>query len=29
MLRSDLCNFSDPYIVVKRNITITDPNNDA
>ena len=27
MLRSDLCNFSDEYIVVKETITVTDPNN--
>ena len=27
MLRSDLCDFSDAYIVVKGNITITNPNN--
>ena len=24
MLRSDICDFSDAYIVVKRNITVTD-----
>ena len=29
MLRSDLCDFSDAYIVVKGKITVTDPNNDA
>ena len=29
MLRSDLCDFSDTYIVVKETITVTDPNNDA
>ena len=29
MLRSDLCNFSDAYIVVKETFTVTDPNNDA
>ena len=29
MLRSDLCNYNDPYIVAKRTITVTDPNNDA
>ena len=29
MLRSDLCDFSDVYIVVKGTITVTDPNNDA
>ena len=27
MLRSDLCNFSDAYIVVKGEITVTNPNN--
>ena len=27
MLRSDLCDFSDAYIVVKGTITITDPND--
>ena len=27
MLRSDLCNFSDAYIVVKGNITVTNLNN--
>ena len=27
MLRSDLCDFSDAYIVVKGIITVTDPNN--
>ena len=27
MLRSDLCDFSDAYIVVKGNITVTDPGN--
>ena len=26
MLRSDLCDFSDAYIVVKRNITVTKKN---
>ena len=26
MLRSDLCDFSDVYIVVKGKITVTDPN---
>ena len=26
MLRSDLCDFSDAYIVVKGTITVTDPN---
>ena len=29
MLRSDLCDFSDAYIVVKETFTVTDPNNDA
>ena len=27
MLRSDLCDFSDAYIVVKVDITVTNPNN--
>ena len=27
MLRSDLCDFSDAYVVVKGNITVGDPNN--
>ena len=27
MLRSDLCDFSDAYIVVKGTITVTEPNN--
>ena len=27
MLRSDLCNFRDAYIVVKGNINTTDPDN--
>ena len=27
MLRSDLCDLSDAHIVVKRTITVTDPNN--
>ena len=27
MLRSDLCNFSDAYIVVKGTITVTNPDN--
>ena len=27
MLRSDLCDFSDAYIVIKGTITITDPDN--
>ena len=29
MLRSDLCDFNDAYIVVKGNITVTNPNNNA
>ena len=28
MLRSDLCDFSDAYIVVKGKIIVTNPNND-
>ena len=27
VLRSDLCDFSDPYIVVKGTVTVTNPNN--
>ena len=27
MLRSDLCDFSDAYIVVKEEITVTNPDN--
>ena len=27
MLRCDLCNYSDAYIVVKGNIIVTDPDN--
>ena len=27
MLRSDLCDYSDAYIVVKGMITVADPNN--
>ena len=27
MLRADLCNFSDAYIVVKGDIAVTEPNN--
>ena len=27
MLRSDLCDFSDAYILVKGTITVTDPVN--
>ena len=29
MLRSDLCDFSDAYIVVKGTITVTNPDNKA
>ena len=29
MLRSDLCDYSDSYIVVNGNIIVTNPNNDA
>ena len=29
MLRSDLCNCSDAYIVVKGTITVKDPDNNA
>ena len=29
MLRSDWCDYSDGYIVVKGDITVTDPANDA
>ena len=29
MLRSNLCDFSDPDIIVKGNVTVTDPNNNA
>ena len=29
MLRSDLCDYSDTYIVVKGKITVTNPDNDA
>ena len=29
MLRSDLCDFSDTYVVVKETIIVTDPNNNA
>ena len=28
MLRSDLCDFSYAYIVVKGDIAVTEPNND-
>ena len=27
MLRSDLCDFSDAYIVVKGSITVVEPDN--
>ena len=27
LLRSDLCNFSDAYIIVKEIIAVTNPNN--
>ena len=27
-LQSDLCDYSDAYIVAKGTITVTDPNND-
>ena len=27
MLRSDLCDFSDAYIVMKGDITVTEPDN--
>ena len=27
MLRSDLCDYSDAYIVLKGNITVTNPDN--
>ena len=27
MLRSDLCNYSNAYIVAKGDITVTNPNN--
>ena len=29
MLRSDLCDFSDAYVVVEEKNTVTNPNNDA
>ena len=29
MLRSDLCNYSDAYIVVEGKITVTTPDDDA
>ena len=29
MLRSDLCDFNDAYIVVKGTITVTNPDNNA
>ena len=29
MLKSDLCDFSNPYIVVEGTITVTDPIDEA
>ena len=29
MLRSDLCDYSDAYILVKGKITVTNPNNNV
>ena len=29
VLRPDLCNYSDAYIVMKGTITVTDPDNDS
>ena len=29
MLRSDLCDYSDAYVVAKGDATVTDPNNNA
>ena len=29
MVRSDLCDYSDAYIVVNRTITVANPENDA
>ena len=29
MLQSDLCDYSDAYIIAKGTISVTDPNNDA
>ena len=29
MLRSDVCNYSDAYIVLKEAITVTNPNNNV
>ena len=29
MLRSDLCDFSDSYIIVKGSINVTDPDNNG
>ena len=29
MLRSDLCDYSDAYTLVKGKITVTNPNNDG
>ena len=29
MLRSDLCNFSDAYIIAKESTNVTDPDNNG
>ena len=29
MLQSDLCDYSDEYVIVRGTITVTDPNNNA
>ena len=29
MLRSDLCNYSDPYIIAKGTIRVARPNSNA
>ena len=29
MLRPDMCDYNDAYIVVTAKITVTNPNNDA
>ena len=29
MLQSNLCDYSDPYIIAKGTINVTDPNNDV
>ena len=29
MVRSDLCDYSDAYIVIKGTVTVADPNNNA